>query len=181
MTLIDELHAEFDDRRQVLHVLRRELERLAEGERPDLETMQECLCFLTQYTDVIDHAKEVAIQQPLLRCDAGTRRLVRSIRAERGHLRQQATSLLDAVEDMLEDVVVPLDDLRARGEDYLARQTALFEREERELLPLATEKLKQSHLGTADRRLRQCRQSKLRALSRERFERLTGAAPATQL
>jgi len=181
MGMLEELRSECGDRRRVLAVLESELARMDAGESPDLEVMQDALCFLTQYPDVIDNAKETAIQQQLIKRDAATRPLIDALREERAAVHGTAVALLDAVEDMLEDVVVALDAFKALAGEYVALQRHLFDREEQDLLPRARELLQAPDLGTAGDTLRRCRRSKLRNLSRQRFERLVGSRPATRL
>lgn len=181
MGMLEELRSECDDRRRVLAVLESELDRMDEGDSPDLEIMQDALCFLTQYPDVIDNAKETAIQQQLIKRDAATRPLIEAVREERAAVHARAVDLLDAVEDMLEDIVVALDEFKALGREYVMLQRRLFDREEEDLLPRARKLLRARDLGTASDALRRCRRSKLRDLSRQRFERLVGDRPATRL
>lgn len=137
MPVVDHLHAEHAEIRSTLSQFEAELDTFEVEGSADFEAMKDALIFVTSNPNLMHHHGERLIYQRVAERDHNTSSLVDELLARHDELQREGEALLEDVEDMAEDVMVPKDSFDLRAHEYLDGQLEHMEREDRELLPLA--------------------------------------------
>ncbi|PWG61637.1 hypothetical protein [Sediminicurvatus halobius] len=137
MSMARHLHTAHADLEDALGLLERELLRFREAGEADLDTVGETLYFLIHHGELPRYARERLVYHRLSDAQPPLRRLISAVERRQSALREEAQRLMETVEDMAEDVLVPKAEFDARAERFLRRQRHQLAIRRRRLLPLA--------------------------------------------
>jgi hemerythrin-like domain-containing protein len=127
-------HASF---KRLLGLLRDQVAVFEDGQRPNYELMQNIISYLREYSDRYHHPREdAAFGRLALRAPREALVFTRLHQEHRviAHAGEKLFALLEAV---LEDTMVPRDELEMAAATYLVYYENHIDREERDVLPLA--------------------------------------------
>ncbi|HKJ96035.1 MAG TPA: hypothetical protein VKA32_10460 [Gammaproteobacteria bacterium] len=139
MDMIHYLQSEHGSIRSALDVLERELTRFEEDGAADLECMHDALYYLNHHPALASHSMEAPIYERLAERDRTYADRIRELNRTREALVETGEHLLEQLEDMAEDVLVPKDVFDDSAHRYIDGQRAQVETEDHELLPRAAE------------------------------------------
>lgn len=137
MTVLTELHQDHVNLNKLLAVLQNKLERLKHGEMPNFILLADAVDYISNYADAYHHPREDQlyahfrdVSEPELK-DA-----IAQCEEDHKRLKQYSAELLEAVDCILNDAVVPMDQLVAKLELFLDHQIEHLNLEEGTIFPL---------------------------------------------
>lgn len=136
--LLDQLQRDHVNLNRLLRLLEAEGERIRAGGDEDLALMADIIEYMESYPDVAHHPLEDALVEHYLAHhapDAEVAARFRDTMAEHAALRAATHALRESIESLLNDVLMPREDLLRQLDDYIALQRRHLQREERELFP----------------------------------------------
>ena len=134
-------HAEHVRFAQLLDFLEREMAAFHQGDRPDYELMRDAVHYLHHYADQFHHPREdVAFARLVARQPAMALPMNRLLQEHRV-LAAAAESLLDCLEEVLDDALVERAKVEAAAATYILYYRHHLAKEESEVLPPAAELL----------------------------------------
>ena len=137
MTVLTELHQDHVNLNKLLAVLQNKLERLKHGEMPNFILLADAVDYISNYADAYHHPREDKMYAYF--SDTGGPELQAAIaRCSEDHqtLKQYSIDLLEAVDCILNDAVVPMDEFTAKLEAFLDHQIEHLNLEEGAIFPL---------------------------------------------
>ena len=137
MTVLTELHQDHVNLNKLLAVLQNKLERLKHGEMPNFILLADAVDYISNYADAYHHPREDEMYAYF--SDAGEPELKEAIAQcceDHRTLKQYSTELLEAVDCILNDAVVPMDQFVAKLEAFLDHQIDHLNLEEGTIFPL---------------------------------------------
>ncbi|MBV8030982.1 MAG: hemerythrin domain-containing protein [Betaproteobacteria bacterium] len=144
MTAIDPIaawHTEHVYFNQLLSLLRKQLDVFHQGDRPNYELMQDIVGYLRDYSDQYHHPREdVAFERLARRCPDMELVLAR-LHQEHRVIAHTGEVLLRMIEAILEDAIVPREQLESALATYLVYYGNHLAKEEEDVLPLAAKEL----------------------------------------
>lgn len=126
---------------QLIPVLRAGLQRLKNGERADLELLEEIMIYVTQYPDRIHHPTEDIVFTRLLEKAPELEKDLTGIMKEHDDLVRAGRKFLFLLRAAEEDAPVPRPQIVADGERYVELLVDHMNLEETELFPAAARTL----------------------------------------
>lgn len=165
MSMARHLHTAHTDLDDALGLLDRELQHFRDSGEADLDTVEETLYFFIHHSELPRYARERLAYRRLGERHPPLQRLIAAVERRQGALQDEAQRLLETVEDMAEDVLVPKAEFDARAERFLRRQRHHLAVRRRRLLPLAEQALQETDWQTIEAALA-CATPRLAAAAR---------------
>ncbi|WP_372598234.1 hemerythrin domain-containing protein [Amphritea sp.] len=140
MTLLNELHQDHVNLNKLLAVLGNKLEKLKQGEMPNFVLLADAIDYITSYADAYHHPVEDQMYEFFK--DSGCPELDQAISRcveEHRQLKQSSHEIIEAVDCILSDAVVPMDKFADKLENFLDAQIEHLNLEEGTLFPLLDE------------------------------------------
>lgn len=140
MTVLNELHQDHVNLNKLLAVLGYKLDKLKQGEMPNFVLLSDAVDYISSYADAYHHPLEDEMYEFFK--DSGCQELEAAIvqcGKEHKQLKQTSEELIEAVDYILNDAVVPMDQFTAKLEHFIDRQVEHLNLEEGTLFPLLDE------------------------------------------
>ncbi|WP_428036516.1 hemerythrin domain-containing protein [Amphritea sp.] len=140
MTVLNELHQDHVNLNKLLAVLGNKLEKLKQGEMPNFVLLADAVDYITSYADAYHHPREDQMYDFFK--ESGCPELDDAIAQcvdEHKQLKKSSTDIIEAVDCILTDAVVPMDQFIAKLERFLDDQIEHLNLEEGTLFPLLDE------------------------------------------
>ncbi|MBN0986053.1 MULTISPECIES: hemerythrin domain-containing protein [Amphritea] len=140
MTVLNELHQDHVNLNKLLAVLGNKLEQLKQGEMPNFVLLADAVDYITSYADAYHHPLED--QMYAFFKDSGCPELDEAISQcveEHKQLKKSSQDIIEAVDCILSDAVVPMDQFIEKLECFLDEQIEHLNLEEGTLFPLLDE------------------------------------------
>jgi hemerythrin-like domain-containing protein len=140
MTVLNELHQDHVNLNKLLAVLGYKLEKLKQGEMPNFVLLSDAVDYISNYADAYHHPLEDQMYEYFK--DSGCPELDEAITQcgkEHKQLKLSGEELIEAVDCILNDAVVPMDQFAAKLESFLDLQVEHLNLEEGTLFPLLDE------------------------------------------
>lgn len=135
MTILTELHQDHVNLNKLLVMLRQKVDKLREGEQPNFNLIADVISYISGYADGFHHPREDRMYEFLVGRDNALDQLLSSCEKEHEALKSSSQQLKDAIEGVLHDAVMPMNEFADLLDDYVSRQTAHLNLEEGELFP----------------------------------------------
>jgi hemerythrin-like domain-containing protein len=133
----DVWHSEHARFAHLLHFLEQQLLAYRNGDDPDYALMRDVVHYLHHYADACHHPREDVAFERLVRHDPSLAMPIQRLLQEHRVLAAAGGKLLALLEDVLEDVVHPREDLEAAAATYVIFYLHHLAEEEREIVPRA--------------------------------------------
>lgn len=130
-------HAEHVNFGRLLDLLEKQVAVFHAGERPDYELMLDIMSYLRYYPDRFHHPREDAAFARLIERDPGLRAQVARLKQEHRVLATAGETLLERLNEALDEQVVTREAIEAAAATYLVYYRAHVAAEETEILPRA--------------------------------------------
>ncbi len=135
MTIIAELHQDHINLDKLLVLLRSKVEKMKEGEHPNFNLIGDVVSYISGYADGFHHPREDKIYEYFMGRDSKLDTLLSNCEKEHADLRQSSTSLQEAIDGVLHDAVIPMEEFAELLEDFVLRQTNHLNLEEGDIFP----------------------------------------------
>ncbi|MDO6562581.1 hemerythrin domain-containing protein [Amphritea sp. 1_MG-2023] len=137
MTILSDLHQDHVNLNKLLAVLSNKLEELKRGEMPNFLLLADAVDYISCYADAYHHPCEDQMYEMFkgAGCPELDEAIVRCIE-DHQQLKQRSNDVIEAVECVLTDAVVPMDQFTAKLEAFLNAQIEHLNLEEGTLFPL---------------------------------------------
>ena len=126
---------------RLLNLLERELETIQAGRSADFELMHDIMVYMTMYPDQTHHPLEDLVFQRMLEHDHSLSDTLATVTKEHEGLAQKGSRFKDALEHVVDGVLVSREELEAQGRDYVEFLRYHMAKEERHLFPTAQQLL----------------------------------------
>lgn len=154
MTVLTELHQDHVNLNKLLAVLQNKLERLRQGEMPNFILLADAVDYISSYADAYHHPREDEmyayfsdLEEPELQA------AIRRCSEDHQSLKRQSNELLEAVDSILHDAVVPMDQFTARLDSFLEHQIEHLNLEEGTIFPLLDDIATEAQWQALEKRL----------------------------
>jgi hemerythrin-like domain-containing protein len=134
-------HSEHANFAALLDLLEGQLDVFHQGEHPDYEMMLDIMFYMTHYPDVSHHPREDLALARIGELDVGSRTIVDDLTEQHARLKAFGDALARALENVVNGSIASRDQVETPGRAYIAEFRSHMEKEEREILPLATKLL----------------------------------------
>ncbi|MDX2422529.1 MAG: hemerythrin domain-containing protein [Amphritea sp.] len=140
MTVLNDLHQDHVNLNKLLAVLDSKLEELKQGEMPNFVLLGDAVDYISGYADAYHHPLEDQMYETFKAsgCPELDEAIIRCIN-EHKQLKQSSHEIIEAVDCILNDAVVPMDQFTAKLERFLDEQIEHLNLEEGTLFPLLEE------------------------------------------
>lgn len=139
--MIAELSAQHTNFARLLSVLRDELEALRRDSTPDYSLMRDVMLYMTSYPDRFHHPNEELMFQRVREADPTLEATIQELSLEHGQILGKGRQLLQYLEFVANEHVVPRDVIESLGWDYVAAMYRHMNFEERGVFRVAEKKL----------------------------------------
>jgi hemerythrin-like domain-containing protein len=150
--LIELLREEHRDIEKLLLVLEDELSVFDRQERPDYEVIQAVIRYFQDYPDCCHHPKEDMIFEKIKARDPVAAKSVGDLKAEHQHEARRLQRVADVVRNILLDREIPRQTVDDVIHDFIAKQRAHMQMEERVLFQAAVDTLRPNDWAEIDLR-----------------------------
>ncbi|RTE64603.1 hypothetical protein EH243_16765 [Amphritea opalescens] len=140
MTVLNDLHQDHVNLNKLLAVLDNKLEALKQGEMPNFVLLGDAVDYISSYADAYHHPLEDQMYEAFKA--SGCRELDEAITRcvdEHKQLKQSSHEIIEAVDSILNDAVIPMDQFTAKLERFVEEQIEHLNLEEGTLFPLLEE------------------------------------------
>ena len=131
-------HAEHINFAILLNLLEVQLDRFHRGKAPDYELMLDIMFYMTHYPDVLHHPKEDLAFARMAERQASVRPIVADLAGQHAKLKHDGNALAVALDDIVNGSITVREHVEAPGRAYIAAFRGHIDREEGEILPLAS-------------------------------------------
>jgi len=143
-------HAEHINFAALLDLLEVQLDRFHRGQAPDYELMLDIMFYMTHYPDVLHHPKEDLAFARIAERTASARLIVEELAEQHALLKRDGNALVVALDDIVNGSITSREHVEAPGRGYIGAFRRHIEREEAEILPLASEVLNREDWAAID-------------------------------
>ena len=139
--VLEQLHRDHRNMRELLAVVEKELGGHAEGRAPDYELLRDVLDYLLNYPDLVHHPKEDLIYKRILARDSTAGDEIGDLIADHATLAGKTRALAAALRFVGADGEVPRDWIEKIARDYFEALRGHMEHEETGVFQMALRKL----------------------------------------
>ena len=169
---IAELHSEHGNFSRLLAVLRDELDALSRNDSPDYGVMRDVMLYMTTFPDRFHHPKEDLVFQSALTIDPSLESTVRTLSLEHEQILGKGRELLQLLEFVANEQVVPRDAIETLGWEYVAAMYRHMKTEEMGMFRVAERILKPAHWALIEQAARSAQDPVFGPAVGDDFERL---------
>ena len=154
MTILNELHQDHINLNKLLAILGNKLEQLKQGEMPNFILLSDAVDYISSYADAYHHPREDLLYAYFSESDCPElNEAIRECTEEHHRLKQYSEDILEAVDCILNDAVVPMDQFTEKLEVFLDHQIEHLNLEEGTLFPLLDEVATEQDWSTLEKEL----------------------------
>jgi hemerythrin-like domain-containing protein len=134
---IEQLQVDHRNMRQLLEVVRKELEDYRSGQTPDFDLLNSIMDYALNYPDLCHHPNENLIYERMLIRDPTVKSMVGDLLKEHAHLGDLTRKLAAALKNVLRDSEIPREWFYGIVESYLTSNDRHMAAEEETFFPQA--------------------------------------------
>lgn len=134
-------HEEHANFARLLDLLGKQLELFHEGGRPRYNLMLDTLYYLTHYADDVHHPREELAFAKAAWRDPTILPVVEALTREHLALREKGDGLVEQLEWVLNEALLPRQEIERAGHDYIATLRRHMKREETDVFPVVARTL----------------------------------------
>jgi hemerythrin-like domain-containing protein len=135
MTILAELHRDHLNLNRLLDILRAKIDKLHSGTRPNFRLLADAIGYIGDYADRHHHVREERMLAYFSNRDAELDELVQQCGVQHHQLQALSHDLSDAIDSILNDTLMPMDQFIDKLETYVLEQKAHLDFEEKHLFP----------------------------------------------
>mgnify|MGYP000689651032 CR=1 FL=1 len=135
MTVIAELHQDHKNLSKLLDVLREKVKQLRQGAQPSYHLIADVVDYIGFYADSHHHPREDKMYAYFKHRDVELDEVMARCELEHRALRDYSSDLIEAIDGVLNDAVMPMDAFITRLEEYVEHQVKHLNLEEGEIFP----------------------------------------------
>ncbi|PSL13232.1 hemerythrin-like domain-containing protein [Marinobacterium halophilum] len=135
MNILSELHQDHINLSRLLEMLERKVERLRAGVHPDFSLMAEVVAYVGGYADQHHHPREDLIYAFFRGRSTELDQAFERCEAEHQDLKHLSTRLSDSIDGVLNDVVMPMDQLTDQLDAFVQAEKCHIDFEEQAIFP----------------------------------------------
>lgn len=139
MTVVSELHQDHVNLNKLLEILDKKILKLKKGSQPNMSLMADVIEYIATYAEGYHHPREDKLYAFFQGRSSQLDDVMQQCEEAHTHLRGYAHALLETIDGVLHDAVVPMSDLISKLEDFVVNEKAHLDFEEREVFPLLNE------------------------------------------
>ncbi len=143
MTIVAELQSDHLNLGRLLDILDAKVAKLRAGTRPNYRLMADTISYIGDYADQHHHSREDALLAHFQGRDPQLDDLMQQCEIQHQRLQALSRDLSDVIDSILNDTLVPMEQLIGKLELYVKEQKAHMEFEEQQVFP------RLERLGTA--------------------------------
>lgn len=142
--IISNLRKEHENFKKLLNLLDAQLDLLHKEEEPDYQLMNDILCYMTQYADLVHHAKEEAIFHHVAEREPNVAENVADIVKQHRMIEELGATFYEYLEDIIGgQSIMQLQNIEKAGCLYSTTLRSHLNQENRDLFGLAEQLLKE--------------------------------------
>ena len=139
MTILTELHQDHVNLNKLLVMLRQNADTLREGKQPNYSLMGDVVEYISSYADGFHHPREDQMYEYFQGRSAELDKALSGCHADHLKLKQSSLELREAIDGVLHDAVMPIDEFINLLDNFVALQIEHLNEEEGQLFPLLEE------------------------------------------
>lgn len=136
MTILTELHQDHVNLNKLLVILRQKVIKLRAGNHPNFNLMADVIDYISAYADGFHHPREDKMYDYFTGRNSGLDKALESCEAEHEGLKQSSLELREAIDGVLHDAVMPMNEFADLLDRFVSQQTDHLNHEEGEIFPL---------------------------------------------
>lgn len=133
MTIMAELHSDHLNLKRLLDILSAKVAKLRAGTRPNYRLMADAISYIGDYADEYHHSREDRMLAWFHGRDTQLDDLIQQCEAQHKHVQALSHDLSDAIDSILNDTLMPMEQLISKLETYVREQKAHMEFEEKQV------------------------------------------------
>ncbi len=135
MTILTELHQDHLNLDKLLVLLRSKVDKLRDGKQPNFNLIGDVISYISGYADGFHHPREDKMYEYFKGRNTELDELLQNCEQEHVDLKHSSFQLQEAIEGVLHDAVMPMDEFAELLDDFVSRQTNHLNLEEGEIFP----------------------------------------------
>lgn len=135
MTILSKLHQDHINLNRLLGMLAYKVERLHEGSHPDFSLMSDVVGYVGTYADEYHHPQEDIMYEHFRGRDRQLDKGFDQCEAEHAKLRQMSQALIESIDSVLHDAVIPMDRFTDQLDAFVRAEREHLDFEEQKLFP----------------------------------------------
>lgn len=135
MSILAELHNDHINLNRLLDILRAKVAKLRAGTRPNFRLMADAVDYVSDYADRYHHPLEDQMYDFFKGRDSRLDELMEECSAQHRKLHASSHELSDAIDSILNDTLMPMDQFIDRVENYINEQKGHLDFEETQIFP----------------------------------------------
>ena len=139
MTVVSELHQDHVNLSKLLEILDKKILKLKEGNRPNINLMADVIGYIATYAEGYHHPREDQLYAYFYGKNSQLDAAMKECEVTHVNLKGYAHALLETIDGVLHDAVVPMDDFIAKLESFVLNEKAHLDFEEASVFPLLNE------------------------------------------
>lgn len=153
MTILTELHQDHVNLNKLLVILRQKIDQLREGLHPNFNLIADVIEYIASYADGFHHPREDKLYQYLADRSGVLDQKLFNCAKEHEMLKASSLHLREALDGILHDSVMPMDEFANLLDEFVALQTNHLNFEEGELFPMIEELISESEMALLENKL----------------------------
>ncbi len=140
--IIEQLYQDHVNMARIVNFLVNQLNLLHDSKTPDYALMTDAMCYMTAYPDLFHHPREEVLFQELKKRDTSVCAAVEELMREHEVLLEKGQQFLESLQLAKTGDLQSPELLESQGRDYIALLRSHMDKEERQVLPLASKVLR---------------------------------------
>ena len=139
MTVVAELHQDHVNLYKLLEILDKKVLKLKAGNQPNINLMADVIGYIATYAEGYHHPREDKLYAYFYGKNSQLDAVMKECENQHVNLKGYANALLETIDGVLHDVVVPMDDFVGKLEDFVLNEKAHLDFEETKVFPVLNE------------------------------------------
>lgn len=139
MTVVSELHQDHVNLSKLLEILDKKILKLKEGDQPNINLMADVIGYIATYAEGYHHPREDKLYAYFHGKNNQLDEVMKECEDAHVNLKGYAHALLETIDGVLHDAVVPMGDFIGKLEDFVLNEKAHLDFEETKVFPLLNE------------------------------------------
>lgn len=139
MTVVSELHQDHVNLSKLLEILDKKITKLKEGGQPNFSLMADVIGYIATYAEGYHHPKEDKMYALFKGRDVKLDGVMQECEDAHANLKGIAHALLEAIDGVLHDAVMPMNEFIEKLEDFVRNEKNHLDFEEAKVFPVLNE------------------------------------------
>lgn len=135
MTLIEQLHQDHINLSRLLEVMEMKIQKLKAGDSPNFPLLSELVEYIGNYADQFHHPREDQMYHFFENRDQNLDKNLAACEAQHADLKVLSHDVLETVDAVMHDAVIPMSEFIGRLENFVQRERAHINFEEQSIFP----------------------------------------------